>query len=108
MAVMTTAIVAYLNELYRSRAERAGIIYVDVWDGFVAEAGKFSQQGPDYQGQIRRLRTSDGIHFTKYGARKLALYVEREIERLGTFKGPRGSASPDRSGPTHKKRAFLL
>ena len=48
----------YLNELYRSRAERAGIIYVDVWDGFVDEAGKFSPQGPDYQGQIRRLRTS--------------------------------------------------
>ena len=29
----------------------------------------------------RRLRTSDGIYFTKFGARKLALYVEREIER---------------------------
>ena len=73
---------AYLNDLYRSRAEKAGIIYVDVWDGFVDEAGKFAPQGPDYQGQIRRLRTGDGIHFTKYGARKLALYVEREIERL--------------------------
>jgi hypothetical protein len=72
---------AYLNELYRSRAEKAGIVYVDVWDGFVDEAGKFSPQGPDYQGQIRRLRTGDGIHFTKFGARKLALYVEREIER---------------------------
>jgi hypothetical protein len=72
---------AYLNELYRSRAEKAGIVYVDVWDGFVDEAGKFTPQGPDYQGQIRRLRTSDGVHFTKFGARKLALYVEREIER---------------------------
>jgi hypothetical protein len=72
---------AYLNELYRSAAEKAGIVYVDVWEGFVDEAGKFSPQGPDYQGQIRRLRTGDGIHFTKFGARKLALYVEREIER---------------------------
>jgi hypothetical protein len=54
---------------------------VDVWDGFVDEAGKFTPQGPDYRGQIRRLRTSDGVHFTKFGARKLALYVEREIER---------------------------
>ena len=72
---------AYLNELYRSRAEKAGIVYVDVWEGFVDEAGKFSPQGPDYQGQIRRLRTGDGIHFTTFGARKLALYVEREIER---------------------------
>jgi hypothetical protein len=85
---------SYLNELYRSRAERAGIIYVDVWDGFVDEAGKFSPQGPDYQGQIRRLRTSDGIHFTKYGARKLALYVEREIERLNTLKIPVALPAP--------------
>jgi uncharacterized protein len=72
---------SYLNELYRSRADKAGIVYVDVWDGFVDEAGKFSLQGPDHQGQIRRLRTNDGVHFTKFGARKLAHYVEREIER---------------------------
>src|SRR6516165_3078327 len=72
---------AYLNELYRSQAEKAGIVYVDIWDGFVDENGKFSPQGPDYLGQTRRLRTSEGVYFTKFGARKLALYVEREIER---------------------------
>jgi hypothetical protein len=38
---------AYLNELYRSEAEKAGIVYVDIWDGFVDEDGKFSPQGPD-------------------------------------------------------------
>jgi uncharacterized protein len=78
---------SYLNELYRSRAEKAGIIYVDIWDGFVDEGGKFSPQGPDYLGQTRRLRTSDGIYFTTFGARKLAHYVEREIERMGGNKG---------------------
>ena len=52
---------AYLNELYRARAERAGIKYVDVWDGFVDEAGKYSNYGPDYEGQVRRLRSSDGV-----------------------------------------------
>jgi hypothetical protein len=72
---------SYLNELYRSRAEKAGIVYVDIWDGFVDEAGRYSPQGPDYAGQIRHLRTSDGVYFTKFGARKLAHYVEREIER---------------------------
>jgi uncharacterized protein len=77
----------YLNELYRSRAEKAGIIYVDIWDGFVDEAGKFSTQGPDYLGQTRRLRTGDGVYFTKFGARKLAHYVEREIERIIGNKG---------------------
>jgi len=73
---------SYLNELYRSRAEKAGIIYADIWDGFVDESGGYSPQGPDYEGQIRRLRSGDGVYFTKYGARKLAHYVEREIQRI--------------------------
>ncbi len=76
-----TADAVYLNDLYRARAERAGAIYVDVWDGFVDEGGKFSQSGPDFEGQMRRLRSSDGTYFTKYGARKLAHYVERELRR---------------------------
>jgi hypothetical protein len=78
---------SYLNELYRSRAEKAGIIHADIWDGFVDEAGRYSAQGPDYEGQIRRLRTGDGVYFTKFGARKLAHYVEREIQRTITNRG---------------------
>ena len=72
----------YLNDLYRAQAEKAGIIYVDVWDGFVDETGKFASSGPDVDGQTRRLRSPDGVFFTKYGARKLAHYVEREIRRV--------------------------
>ena len=77
----STSDMVYLNELYRTRAEKAGIVFVDVWDGFVDEGGRFALQGPDFEGQIRRLRTGDGVHFTKAGARKLAHYVEREIQR---------------------------
>jgi hypothetical protein len=77
----STADAVYLNDLYRARAERAGIVYIDIWDGFVDESGKYSSYGPDYEGQTRRLRTADGVFFTNYGARKLAHYVEREIRR---------------------------
>jgi hypothetical protein len=77
-----TSDASYLNELYRSRAEKAGIVFVDVWDGFVDEQGRYSPQGPDFEGQTRRLRSGDGVYFTKYGARKLAHYAEREIDRL--------------------------
>jgi hypothetical protein len=91
---------SYLNEIYRSRAEKAGIVYVDIWDGFVDEAGRFSPQGPDYEGQIRRLRTGDGVYFTKYGARKLAHYVEREIQRHQTNRGaPVALPAPVEQGP---------
>jgi hypothetical protein len=106
---------AYLNELFRQRAEKAGIFYVDVWDGFVDEGGRFAAQGPDFEGQTRRLRSGDGIYFTKAGARKLAHYVEREIQRnlsnraipvalpapQPTSRGPQSNGSAERplAGP---------
>jgi uncharacterized protein len=77
-----TAEVAYLDGLYRRHAEKAGVTYVDLWDGFVDESGNFAPDGPDVEGQTRRLRTSDGVYFTKAGARKLGHYVEREFARL--------------------------
>ena len=78
----STSEMLYLNDLYRTRAEKAGVTYIDVWDGFVDESGRFAVQGPDFEGQIRRLRVSDGVHFTKSGARKLAHYLEREVRRM--------------------------
>ena len=77
-----TSDMSYLGELYRQRAERAGIIYVDIWDGFVDEEGRYAVQGPDFEGQTRRLRTADGVYFTKAGAVKLASYVDRELRRV--------------------------
>jgi uncharacterized protein len=76
-----SADMAYLNDLYRSRADKAGIIFIDVWDGFVDEEGHYVQYGPDVEGQTRRLRTGEGVYFTQAGARKLAHYVQREIQR---------------------------
>lgn len=84
----STADAVYLNDLYRARAEKAGIVYIDVWDGFVDEGGKYTNFGPDYEGQTRRLRSSDGVFFTKYGARKLAHYVERELRRYMSNRVP--------------------
>ncbi len=89
----STADMQYLDELYRKHAEKAGITYVDVWDGFVDEKGRFSLLGPDFEGQTRKLRTSDGVHFTRAGARKLAHFVEREIRRA-LSRGPVAVALP--------------
>jgi len=95
-----TSDMLFLDSLYRDAAGKAGITYVDVWDGFVDEAGRFLQQGPDFEGQIRRLRSYDGVFFTKPGARKLAHYVEREITRLMAARSapialPTEPATPD-------------
>ncbi len=96
----STADAVYLNNLFRARAQRAGVTYIDVWDGFVDDAGKYSSYGPDYEGQTRRLRSGDGVFFTKYGARKLAHYVEREIRRymsnrVTTLNAAVGAVRPD-------------
>jgi uncharacterized protein len=77
-----TSDMLFLDSLYRDAAGKAGITYVDVWDGFVDESGRYLQQGPDFEGQTRRLRSYDGVFFTQAGARKLAHYVEREVSRL--------------------------
>ncbi len=78
----STSDLQYLNEIVRPHVEKAGLIYVNVWDGFVDERNSFMQRGPDVEGQIRQLRTSDGVHFTRFGARKLAHYVERDLRRV--------------------------
>jgi len=78
----STTDLQYLNDIVRPRVEKAGLIYVNVWDGFVDERNNYMQRGPDVDGQIRQLRTSDGVHFTRFGARKLAHYVERDLRRV--------------------------
>ncbi len=70
------------NEIYRENAEKAGAKYVDVWDAFVDDRGQFSLYGPDVNGQTAKLRTGDGVHFTKQGARKLAHFVEIDLRRI--------------------------
>ena len=70
------------NDIYRDVAARTGATYVDVWEGFVDDRNQFSIFGPDLNGQIVRLRTGDGVHFTRAGARKLAYFVEGDIRRI--------------------------
>jgi hypothetical protein len=95
-----TSDMLFLDSLYRDEAGKAGITYVDVWDGFVDEGGRFVTKGPDFEGQSRQLRSYDGVYFTKYGALKLAHFVEREITRLlaarsGPIALPTEPATPD-------------
>jgi hypothetical protein len=101
----STSDAQYLNEQYRAAADRAGIIYVDVWDGFVDEQGRFTTRGPDFEGQIRPLRTGDGVHFTKFGARKIAHYVERDLRRVLTAPMPVALTTPADPQPQVQKPA---
>jgi hypothetical protein len=72
---------SYFNSLFKPRVEGAKGHFIDIWNGFTDENGKYISSGPDVDGQPRQLRTGDGVNFTKAGRLKLAFYVEREIRR---------------------------
>ncbi|EDQ34446.2 hypothetical protein HPDFL43_15652 [Hoeflea phototrophica DFL-43] len=80
-AAMTSDIVA-LNGIFRKQVALAGGEFIDIWDGFVDESGKFIFTGSDINGQQVRLRGSDGINVTRAGRRKIAFYIEKPARRL--------------------------
>jgi hypothetical protein len=84
-----------LNEIYREAAERAGATYVDTWEGFVDERHRYTVFGPDVNGLTTRLRTNDGVHFTRAGARKLAYFTEGDLRRLMERAAPSPAALPE-------------
>lgn len=92
---------AAINDLARERVEKAGQTYVDIWPGFVDDRNRFTAVGPDLDGQEAKLRTSDGIHFTTAGARKVAHFADLELKRLMGANGtlPAQQPAPEASTP---------
>ena len=78
----TSAAALQLNTVYRNEAARAGAEFVDIWDGFVDENGKFVITGSDINGQPVRLRASDGVAMTAAGKRKMAFYAEKPLRKI--------------------------
>lgn len=70
-----------MNDIIRERAYLNGVRFIDAYARFADDGGGFSPHGPDVTGRIRRLRDSDGVHFTTAGYRKLAHFVQRELKR---------------------------
>ena len=100
--VKSTSDMSYLDELYRARDDKAGVAYVDIWDGFVDDQGRYAQDAPDFEGQTRRLRTYDGVNFTKAGAEKLGHYVEHDLRRiLRSHVVPVALPGPEEISPTN-------
>ena len=84
-----TADALRLNTIYRSSIEKLNGEFVDIWEGFVDQEGRFIVTGSDINGQPVRLRGNDGIGFTSPGKRKLAFYVEKSVRRyLGDMTSP--------------------
>ena len=68
------------NGIVREQLESRGLPFIETWDGFADAEGKFVASGPDITGQTVQLRTGDlGLNFTRAGQRKLAFFVEQEL-----------------------------
>ncbi|MGV1014064.1 MAG: DUF459 domain-containing protein, partial [Methyloceanibacter sp.] len=76
-----TADAEAMNETFREKAFINGAKYVDTWNGFTDEAGRYSAYGPDMTGQPKRLRADDGWHLTMRGYLKLAHFVEKDLRK---------------------------
>lgn len=70
-----------MNAIFRERALRRGLRFIDTWDGFADQDGNYTDWGPDLEGRVQRLRAKDGVHFTVRGFRKLAHSLARVIKR---------------------------
>lgn len=71
--------IAFLNELFAQQGNRINAVFVDTWERFGDEDGKYNASGPDENGRIRRLRLDNGIHMSKEGNKKLAYFVDLEL-----------------------------
>ena len=87
-----------INDLYRERVQKAGAIYVDIWPGFVDDQNRYAATGPDVEGQVVRLRSADGVYFTRAGARKAAHFADIELKRLIEQRGGTAVAAPSTDG----------
>jgi hypothetical protein len=83
-----------LNDIYRDRVQRVGGVYVDIWPAFADDKNRYAAVGPDVEGQTARLRSNDGISFTKAGGRKAAHFASVEIKRLLEAKRGGAPATP--------------
>jgi hypothetical protein len=86
-----------MNEIYKESVQRNGGVYVDIWPGFVDEENRYTDIGPDVDGDPTKLRTNEGVFFTRAGARKVAFFADTEIKRVLGLGG--AAAAPAQNTP---------
>lgn len=68
-----------VNEIQRLATFGGGAEFLDIYDKFANEDGKYTSRGPDLNGNPARMRKDDGIHFATAGADKLAFYLSQSL-----------------------------
>lgn len=74
-----SAAISQISNIQRLASFSGGAEFLDIYERFLGEDGKYSSHGPDVNGQNARMRKDDGIHFSSAGADKLAFYLSQTI-----------------------------
>jgi len=77
--------ISQISALHKMAAFSGGAEFLDIYDRFVGEDGRYSAYGPDVNGANALMRKDDGIHFSNAGSDKLAFYISQAIR--GFYRG---------------------
>lgn len=77
-----SAALSQISNIQRLASLSGSAEFLDIYERFLGEDGKYSSQGPDVNGQNARMRKDDGIHFSTAGADKLAFYISQTISAV--------------------------
>jgi hypothetical protein len=80
-----------LAALQKQEVQSKGQIYVDLRGAFLGPDGNYTDKGPDDTGEVRKLRSRDGVKFFKQGNNRFGQLLLAEIKRVigaGQFETP--------------------
>ncbi len=77
-----SAAISRISNIQRLASFSGGAEFLDIYERFLGEDGKYSSYGPDVNGQNARMRKDDGIHFSAAGSDKLAFYLNQTIRNF--------------------------
>lgn len=95
-----TADMQMLNQVMEPAAEKEGAQWVSLWDVGVDPDGSYDAFGKALDGQTRRLRADDGVHFTPSGYDLIAARLDPILKTLAAAE-PAASVSAS-GGPATK------
>ena len=84
-----SAAISQISALQRLAAFSGGAEFVDIYERFADQEGKYTAYGPDVNGQNALMRKDDGIHFSSAGSDKLAFYISQSMRSF--YRGGRVS-----------------
>ena len=74
-----SASISEISSLHRLASVAAGVEYVDIYERFVDENGRYSSRGPNLNGEDSLMRKNDGIHFSSAGSDKVVFFARQAL-----------------------------